>query len=528
MKKKDNQESLKNDKKENKKSSEKVKEKDKKFIINIKKRWLISRTNTLLLVAILIAIFILINSAVSYFDFTAIDCTKSQDLTLTDESKERVKDIDKEVNIYFIGWYDTHQDYILAKQYNKANSKINVEIIDATENLEIANKYNVSNDDYAIIVESGEVSRTLYYYDDILTYDSNHNTVDLAEQKLTSAILNVTSNKVPKAYFLTGYTQYSLSSSGGLSILSQYLNDEVLEYEELSILNKQKVPDDCDTLIIMTPSKDFDDMTRDAIIDYINKGGNILWLNGAYTENKDFKNVNKVLAEYGIDKFEKGCVYSTDSNNIIFGLSTCFMPEIQYTDVTKDVYQGMGVVFFAPTKININDDKLTDLNVERTDLIWSGEKTYYTTDSDGNTDKSKDEEGSFVLGAKMVKTISSDDDNDSGDDADDSENNTDDSDENKITSTLIIYGNDYFVTDLQLASDPMALLLNNMDLGLNSLAHLTENDVNITIRKSYSDSKTTFTPSDADKALIMKIIFIVPIVIIGVGVIVWVSRKRKE
>ena len=65
-----------------------------KFINTIKKRWLISGTNTILLIAILIAIVILINSVVQSLDLTPIDCTSNKEYTLTKESKERIKNID--------------------------------------------------------------------------------------------------------------------------------------------------------------------------------------------------------------------------------------------------------------------------------------------------------------------------------------------------------------------------------------------------------------------------------------------------
>ena len=74
---------------------------------------------------------------------------------------------------------------------------------------------------------------------------------------------------------------------------------------------------------------------------------------------------------------------------------------------------------------------------------------------------------------------------------------------------------------------PLVMYYNNPDLFLNSLAYLTENDVNITIRKPYSSSGTEFSITDGDKEIILKIIFIVPVIIIGVGIIIWVSRIRK-
>lgn len=271
-----------------------------KFLNTIKKKWLISGTNTLLLIAILVAIVILINSAVQSLDLTPIDCTSNKEYTLTNESKDRVKNINSDVNIYFVGYEDSATQVNLAKQYNKANSKLNVEVIDTNERTDIASKYNVTNDSKAIIIENGEKSKTLYS-DDLYTYDSSYQTIDLTEEKITSAILNVTSEKIANVYFLSGYSDYSLEYSGGMYYLASYLKDEVLNYQTLDILVKGSIPEDCDTLVITTPKKDFDELTTNEITKYINNGGKILWLNASYSEQKDLPNVNKILALYGIN-----------------------------------------------------------------------------------------------------------------------------------------------------------------------------------------------------------------------------------
>lgn len=526
-------------KKKNKKSVKKeeksLKEiKQNKFINNFKKKWLIKGTTTILLIAILVAIFVLINLLVRKWNPTAIDCTTSKDFTLTEESKNRVKDIDKDVNIYFVGWDSIEQSemasyynglseqYDLAKQYTKANSKINVETVDTTKNLDFAKKYNVSNEDYSIIVECGDNSRTLTI-GDIVASDENYNTTIVAEQKITSAIINITSEKIPKVYFLTGYTNFDLSQEGYLSFFKEYLDNEVLTYKNLNILSTQKVPDDCDTLIIMTPEKDFDEITTNSIIKYIKKGGNILWFNGVYTEEANYKNVNKVLAQYGVEGFEKGVVYETDSNNIILGYPTCFKPTIEDSNILKDVKASMGAILLNPTKININEDKLEELNVEETHLIESGETTYFTKNlSEKYNENEKDEKGSFILGAKLEKTISE----------------AQEATENKkakdaVVSKLIIFADDFFISDeiLQDTSGnqyPIIYLGNNADVALNSIAHLTNNDQEISIRKSYSDSVTSFMPTDKQKGIILAIIFIVPILIIVFGIVVWVLRRRKK
>ena len=103
----------------------------------------------------------------------------------------------------------------------------------------------------------------------------------------------------------------------------------------------------------------------------------------------------------------------------------------------------------------------------------------------------------------------------------------------EVASNLIIYGNDFFITDQPLQDMSgntyyMIYLGNNADLGLNSIANLTNRDQDITIRKTFSDSKTTFTATDGQKKIVKIIIFAVPILIIIIGIIIWVIRRRRR
>ena len=73
----------------------------------------------------------------------------------------------------------------------------------------------------------------------------------------------------------------------------------------------------------------------------------------------------------------------------------------------------------------------------------------------------------------------------------------------------------------------MLILANNKDLMLNSIAYLTNNDEDITIRKDYTKS-SDFTPTDGQKEAIVKIIFAVPIAIMLFGLVIWQIRRRKK
>lgn len=495
------------DKKEKKPAKNTNKEKlGTRFINTIKKRWLISGTNTLLLIAILVAIVILINSAVQSLELTPIDCTSNKEYTLTKESKERVSKIQNDVNIYFVGYEDSATQVSLAKQYNKANNKLNIEVIDTNQRTDIASKYNVTNDSKAIIVENGEKSKTLYS-DDLYTYDSSYQTIDLTEEKITSAILNVTSEKIANVYFLSGYSDYSLDYSGGMYYLSSYLKDEVLNYQTLDMLIKGSIPDDCDTLVITTPNKDFDELTTNEITKYINNGGKILWLNSSYAESKDLPNVNKILALYGIEPFEVGYIYETDSSRKALGYESCIVEDLGSTDIAKKLTD---VVLLNATKINVNTDELSNLNVEQQVIISTPSTSYFRKNiSNTSSSSDMDEQGGFTVGGIYTKKISSETE--------------------EKESKLVIFGDNNFISDIQLTSqtNPMVFLANNKDLMLNSIAYLTNNDQDITIRKDYTKS-SDFTPTDSQKLTIVRIIFMVPIAIILLGFIVWQARRRKK
>ena len=302
---------IKNDKKDKSLTTKKEK-KTNKFIEIIKKKWLIDGTKTTILVLIILAIFFGINYAMQRIDPAPIDLSQEQLFTLTDASKDKVRNIQKEVKIYFVEYSEDDTTLDLAKQYTKVNDKITAEAVKANDRQDLVQKYEIETGSTGIIVECGDKYKVLSP-DELVTYDySTYETISIAEEKLTSAIQSVVTDDVPKVYFVTGYSNMTLTS--GLQYLSMYLENEINEVESVDLLTTGKVPDDCDTLVIVNPTDDFEDTTAQAIIDYINRGGNILWFQAAMAQKLELPNVNKVLEVYGINPFDTGIVIETDTN----------------------------------------------------------------------------------------------------------------------------------------------------------------------------------------------------------------------
>ena len=60
---------------------------------------------------------------------------------------------------------------------------------------------------------------------------------------------------------------------------------------------------------------------------------------------------------------------------------------------------------------------------------------------------------------------------------------------------------------------------------MNSVSHLVERDDTIVIRKA-SDTES-YTVTDQEDVIIKTIIFVVPILTIFTGIVVWIFRRRK-
>ena len=201
---------------------------------------------------------------------------------------------------------------------------------------------------------------------------------------------------------------------------------------------------------------------------------------------------------------------------MLTGSPDLIMPEIQYSAPTKNLYNTNGVIMVNATKINIDEENLESLNVAKTDLLLASEGSYFRTNFNIQTDSASEgeETGTFLVGAELEKTI---------------KEANEETGENAVTSKLIIYGENYFITDYQLSesSQYAALQLGyNKDVVLNSIAYLVDREEDITARKS--TGTVTYTATEQQDTIIRVIIFAVPALIILVGIFVWQKRRRKK
>ena len=390
-------------------------------------------------------------------------------------------------------------DYVFSflKKYETLNKNISVEIKNISENEELVNKYGIKEGEYNILIFSGERTK-LFENDDLYSYDYNTgDIINLTEQRITRGIIQVSSiGNTNALYTLKGHEKYGLNEE--LSLLKRYIELENYEIKELN-LSSDDVPEDCRTIIISTINSDFSEEETNKLKDYINNGGNILWLEDIVLGETELNNANSILEMYGIEKEKTGVIFEQEKDKNIMQNPYLILPEIT-TSKDNKINLPSKVMFYYATKLDfVQDEKLNELNVTKVELLSTSEKALFKTDlsQDALTKKENDEEGRFIVGAMLTKSL-----------------------EEGKTSKLIIYSNNYFVTNQTMTIGkekiPVADLYNNKELIQRSIDYLYKNEHDLSIRKIMPRNYYIGIEDQSVKhAIIVEIIIFIVLVCIG-------------
>lgn len=484
----------------------------KKITELLKKKWLRQTSLTILLVAIIVAIYFEINIFVDKLNVPDIDLTKSQIYSLSDESKDKIKNIDKNLNIQLINFKDYQYIIDFANKYKEENNNITIEEInDLSTRSDIMTKYSLESTDSAIIIQYDGKEKILGL-SDLYTYeysDTSYEEVNLTEEAITNAIVDITTENKPQVYF---YITHSTYSQKYFSTLSESIQNDANEVNYLDLLTIGKVPDECACLIIPTLSEDISEEEKSYLIDYINRGGNIVLLQDPNILKTSLPNFQAVMDLYGVS-ISDGIIMEQTEGKMIHNAPGFIVTEISpYTSLTKNLNMNLSMCLMDTGKITFKDEETLDgLNVSYEVLAQASDTAFLRNDlsiSDYSKTDSDEDAANAILGALVTKKI--DDQN---------------------SSKLIIFANTIFSTDMSITMSNSSMraisFYNNEDMIVNSVNYLTEKESSITIRKKYGDN-VKFAVTEGQSKVILEIIYGIPFLIIIIGYIVWRVRRNKK
>ena len=432
--------------------------------------------------------------------YTNIDITTNQLYTITDQTKELLASLNDDVTVYVLSSEDGADSTIsqTLKSYEEASSHIKVEYIDPLVNPQFASSYSTSNlSQNSLIVETAKRYKVISYNEmyetevDYSTYSQNVTGYD-GEGQLTSAISYCTSDAMPKIYIISGHNEYTLDSG-----FTTALEKENIDYETISLMEYDAIPDDAECIIIHAPEKDFSEDDANKVIDYLNNGGKA-FITTEYVEEQ-MPNFEKILSEFGLT-IEKGYAVDTNAGNY-YQTPIYLLPNVEYSDETTGL-TGSHTYVMAPYAEAIAVPDVDVDSITYTKLLTTSEKSLVKTDVKNATSFDKEEgdiEGPLCIGVKAEKTL------DSG------------------SAVLYVFSSAQFFTD----NVDNAVSGNNKTLFTNIMSTIASHDVSVSVPvKSYDYDN--LTASTKDVVLFETIVVIlIPLALIITGFVIWFKRRKK-
>ena len=484
------------------KNKKNVNSTDNKRKFNIKNICLKDTTRTIILVVILFVAYFLLNWGVSKINFAQIDFTKDKLYTLSDTSKNAMKSVTHDTVAYIWGYNEDSTMVDLFKQYNQENDKITYKVVNKDEDASIVEEYMLE-DDYPVVIIKSDLKTKYIYDEDTYTYDESFNIVDVKEQKITNSILDANMEEKPKVYFVEGKSNYSLTS--GMSYLNKFLNEELLcEVESANLITHGTVPEDCYVLAIMSLSTDLTDVEYKAIENYVNGGGNLFIAKDIrISDFKEFPNFEKVLALYGL-KLPNRFVVETEDGSVAGSYGYIQAQVTPDHEITRLIYNANAKpLLYYPGVLEVSDSEtLASLKTTVKKLVYSSSKATAV-----NPETKEQEDGEYTLGVTAEKVVS-----------------------DGVISKAVVFSSSVSFSDA-IDSDiglnaPMVQYPSNYNLVLNSFAYLTSRGELYSIRKS--SAVTQYMPTEGQDRIVRGIIICVPLIVVGVGFIIWMNRRKRN
>lgn len=346
---------------------------------------------TVLTVIFIIAV-ILINIFAGYMTdrfVWEVDMTRERLFEISEDTKEVLADLNEPITITVLAEETAYRDaapsnsgsvnllgniYEILQRYETlAGGKITVRYINPNLNPKIVEQYNTLGNIYTndIIIESSKRFKKLSPHN-LYSAKTDERTgttyyVGLrAEQRITSALLFVTSDQITKAAYIRGHNEmYNVDE---LDTLLNYANYEITNINLL----REDIPEDVTLIIIDAPTRDFTTDEIKKLDAYFERGGDALI---AMTPNvtDELKNLSLFFLEWGV-RYQDQVIF--DSRQSHSGFPSYVIPEIKIFEGITGNLQYKNHYAMIPGALSIELTQTQASTITVTVLMTSSETSY--------------------------------------------------------------------------------------------------------------------------------------------------------
>jgi len=214
-------------------------------------------------VAVMLGLLVAVN-LISHKHFKRFDFTKARRHSLSEQSRKVARELKKDTSILVFTKDRGAADKGLLDQYRAESPRIRYEFVDPDRQPLKAKQYGVSSFGTTVVVVSGDTTEKAYRFD---------------EKEITSALLRAAMPGTKKVVFTKGHGEKDPDAydGSGVNVLKRALEEERYTVSSVSLAT-EKIPDDCDVLVIAGPKYDFLPQEIAVLRDYLNNGGRLLLL----------------------------------------------------------------------------------------------------------------------------------------------------------------------------------------------------------------------------------------------------------
>lgn len=449
--------------------------------------------------AVVIVLVLLVNLIITEFDLK-IDLSNQGIYTLTEETKEYIKNMEDDVTIYFL--IETGNELTMfqkiAEKFESLSNKITLEQKDPIQYPTFAEEY--VEDEVGLnsfLVVNNRTKQAKYVdYKDMLVQEFSQQTFQFhtvgidVEGKLISAIQYVTNPNLPVIYYTVGHEEYEIGQ-----LYKDTMDRMNILIQPLQTLTVEQIPEDCDVLVINGPKLDFSDAETEMIKQYMAAGGNAVVV--LDYQAQDFKNLNSLINYYGL-QLEKGIICEGDADRYVPLYPRYIVPKVLEHDITAGLYNSNRIVVTPKSSgITIMDNIRSSLTIEP--LLETSASAYSKVNISPETlmKEEGDIDGPFYIGVISGDTYDG------------------------ITSNMVVY------TSEMIFDDNMISDFGNFYLLVNTIGNLVGELETISVRPRYLYPEPLNITQKPVMLWAAIIIIVLPAIILASGIVIVVRRRKR-
>ena len=457
-------------------------------------------------VALVIVVLVNLIAGTLPVKYTEFDLSKNSLFSLSDYSKQIVKNVDTDVTIYHLTTASNEDSNLstLLRRYEDLNSHIHVETRDPQIS-QIASQYTKDEVSENSLIFVSEKRSKVVDYNSIVGYSEEAQMYAMygqsvspdqfsGEREITTALSFVTTDVLPKVYVLTGHGEYELASTVQTAVASE--NIELVDFD---LAQQKDVPQDCACLLILAPDTDIAPQELTAIETYFNDGGKLLFALRIKSQLKsDTPNLDALLDELGL-KAEDGFVIEGDTS-MYYPYPNYLLPKLQSHAITDPIIESKYHVYYPLVRaLSVSENHRGTLEI--TPLLSTSDAAFSRSDMTNNSgEKSEgDVDGPFDVAYAVTENVDGQ------------------------TANAVVFGTPFFMEEGFIAYS------GNLNLFLNSLKWMCDLEENISVVETKSLTDNASLEVDHSMSLVWGVLLtlVIPVAVLVTGIVIYHKRKKR-